>query len=450
MLSLADRIAAATRAAFEEARRAHPSERFYVFALFSEDGDDLQPTCNSEEALARRLARGGDELELRWFAEEFEYHQLGERHFAALGERPARRGMAPAVAALQALDREGFFGKGAARARVAVLILRSDQSNREIVELARKLNPRAVAARIEAAFDVPKVTGSPRTLPGKEVYSLDSLARSADGKTVAAAGWFGGAELRAWRVGARSRALPLKFARAKGIRAVAVSPDGSTLWASDRTAISRWSLPSGTRQPSIDTKDIESLAVSPDGQWLAASDGRRLWRWRLDDAPVPATKNTALAGPLVYSPNGSQLVGVTDRGEVVVLDADDLTPVARHSVGGRSLRCVAASNTLIAAGGYEAGAPIVLFGRGEPRTLPGHARGGVTSLAFSDDGKRLVSGGEDGHVRVFDVAHSRLLADVRGRAEAIGAVMFLPDGQFAACGRDVSNGPPVYVWPRLL
>ncbi len=42
----------ATRNAFNEVREAHPKEHFYVFALFSETGEDLQPTCNSEEGLA--------------------------------------------------------------------------------------------------------------------------------------------------------------------------------------------------------------------------------------------------------------------------------------------------------------------------------------------------------------------------------------------------------------
>ena len=79
-------------------------------------------------------------------------------------------------------------------------------------------------------------------------------------------------------------------------------------------------------------------------------------------------------------------------------------------------------------------------------SLPGHARGRIKDLAFSPSGKRLASVGEDGHVRVFDLATKQLVADVRGRQEAMSAVVFLRDDQVAAAGRDVSNGPPVYVW----
>src|SRR5436190_3824700 len=111
------KIAAAARAAFEQARREHPRERFYVYALFSEDGDDLQPTCHSEKALARQVkAQRTPEAELRWFAEEFEYHQLGEEHFDGLS---LRGGPGPAVEALASLDRAGFFGEADARAAVA-------------------------------------------------------------------------------------------------------------------------------------------------------------------------------------------------------------------------------------------------------------------------------------------------------------------------------------------
>jgi hypothetical protein len=94
----------ATRRAFSEVRDAHPGEHFYVYALFSETGDDLQPTCHSEEALERvvathaaraakkrRKSSGPSAEALRWSAEEFAYHQHGEEHFAAVRGLPSDR-----------------------------------------------------------------------------------------------------------------------------------------------------------------------------------------------------------------------------------------------------------------------------------------------------------------------------------------------------------------------
>jgi hypothetical protein len=438
-------IAAAARAAFEEARRRHGDEQFYVYALFSETGDDLQPTCHSEEALARRVkASGAPAADLRWFAEEFEYHQLGEEHFAPLGDRPARRGFAPAVAALRSLDRDGFFGRGRARDGVAVLILRDDQSNREIVELARKLNPRAVWPRIEAAFEVPEPTGNPRFLPGRDVYSIDALALSADRTTLAAAGWFGGAELFAWRLGKKPRGLPLATPR-DGVGAIALSPDGKTLFAAGDRAIRRWSLPSGKALAPLRARAPTGLAVSRDGRWLIATTGSKLVRWSLDDDRE--TSGPELSDSPCFSPDGKRFAGLRD-GRAIVLDARTLARAGR-AMAGRSFAAVAISNARVAAVGAAERGEISVFpldASTRAIALPGHARARITALAFSPSGKRLASAGDDAHVRVFDVATRRLLADVRGRQESMSAVVFLDENEIAAAGCDVSNGPPVYVW----
>ncbi len=444
MTPKAAKIAIAARAAFEEARARHPDERFYVYALFSEDGDDLQPSCNTMEGLSRRAKKGETEDDLRWFAEEFAYHQLGEEHFSSLGASPLRGGIKPALDALRSLDDAGFFGKGKARAEVAVLFLRSDQDNLEVVEAARKLNPPSVWPRIEAAFEVPVATGKPTFLPGAHVYSLDSLALSADGKVLASAGWFGGAELMAWKLGARPRRLPLKKPRGDGFRATALTPDGAMLFAATKTSIGRWSLPSGKPLPTIPLADCDSLAVSPNGQWLVASCDEKLQRWSLATKdPAPTKVHRKLSGPLAFSPDGKRLAGIDMQG-VRILDGETLAPLQQYR---GTFSAVAISNQLVAAGQYGPGRPLSVFApSGVKSTLPGHSRDGVTHLAFSPDGKLLASSGEDGHIRVFDLASQTLLLDVRGRQEALSSVVFLPNNHIAACGRDTSNGPPVYVW----
>lgn len=69
---------------------------------------------------------------------------------------------------------------------------------------------------------------------------------------------------------------------------------------------------------------------------------------------------------------------------------------------------------------------------------------GVSGIAW--DGRRIALASDDGHVRVWNAKGKKLMADVRGRQEAMNAVVFLHDGRIAAVGRDTAKGPPIYVW----
>jgi WD40 repeat protein len=61
-------------------------------------------------------------------------------------------------------------------------------------------------------------------------------------------------------------------------------------------------------------------------------------------------------------------------------------------------------------------------------TLKGHT-GSVTSVAFSPDGKRALSGGDDATVRLWDIADSKELRRFRGHTDGVCSVAFAPDGK---------------------
>jgi hypothetical protein len=69
-------------------------------------------------------------------------------------------------------------------------------------------------------------------------------------------------------------------------------------------------------------------------------------------------------------------------------------------------------------------------------TLTGH-KGDVNSVGFSPDGARLVAGGDDGTLRLWDAASGALLATLTGHKGAVLSVGFSPDGaRLVSGGRD--------------
>ncbi len=89
---------------------------------------------------------------------------------------------------------------------------------------------------------------------------------------------------------------------------------------------------------------------------------------------------------------------------------------------------------------------------GERRRLPQAHKGMTRSIRFSPDGRRLLSGGADDRVRLWDVASGACLADLDGHEDTVHAVVFF-DSRFAGSAgedrrllvRDLQSGAVIRV-----
>jgi len=76
------------------------------------------------------------------------------------------------------------------------------------------------------------------------------------------------------------------------------------------------------------------------------------------------------------------------------------------------------------------------------QTLEGH-RDWVSSVVFSPDGTRIVSGSIDNTVRIWDASNGGCLHTLEGHSDSVNSVVFSPDGTRVASG---SNDNTVRIW----
>jgi WD40 repeat protein/serine/threonine protein kinase len=299
-------------------------------------------------------------------------------------------------------------------------------------------------------------TGKPLGQPLRHENSVEAVAFSPDGQTVLTGSADG--TVRQWEAATGKKIGP-PLQHEMMVRAVAFSPDGKTVLtgSADRTA-RLWEAATGKQIGPLllHQATVGAVQFSPDGKTVLTRSGGKsaqLWEAATGKPLGPPLRHRGILLCMVFSPDGrTVLTGGGDdgtevtegNGEAVLWEAATGKPLGPPLLHQTVVSAVAFSpdGKTVLTGSLDTTARLWEAAGGKPLGQPLQHPGPVYSVAFSPDGATVLTACEDGGTRLWERATGKPLALLRHQPGVLKAA-FSPDGKTIL----TKVGATVRLWP---
>jgi len=183
---------------------------------------------------------------------------------------------------------------------------------------------------------------------------------------------------------------------------------------------------------------VNMARFSPnDAQVVTASADETLRLWRSDTGECIRTYTGHQSGvfKVLFSPNGAWLLSTCIDGPPRVLSNfnADATPLEGH-FGGALHGNFSPDSAQVVTGGHDGHVRLWSTHTGKPlQTLKGHTSQ-ITCVVFSPNGASVVSSAADSTARIWEAASGRCIRILRGHADAVSQVTLSHDGWMLVTG----------------
>ena len=302
-------------------------------------------------------------------------------------------------------------------------------------------------------------TGKEISLFKGDRQDIKGVAFSKDGRFLVGANSAGG--IPRWNATTGELRSILVKENVRSLNTAVFSADGTKLVSVSRPheKIQVWNLNDGTTPPIITDIDpdfkggqLSAIALSPDRRFLATAIHEwkkvypiQMWNAVTGKRLLTLTGHTRRIKSLVFSPDGKMLASSDEYRTIKLWNMDTATSHATFKAPDSFYALSFAPNgKLLASGGY--GGSVRLWnvtakqqglwgkiGQYLPTlTLKGH-KDGVSALAFSPDGKMLLSGSDDGTIRAWDTITGRQQFICPGHTSEISELAASEEGNALMC-----------------